>query len=935
VGIFDVIINNKVSKLSTDNRSSISSLKSKKLIQNSANNSGDDSIDDDEDVDVDDRDDHVLRDVLLKSSKRNNNSNDGRDDAVLFTTFLEKNEEKIILDTLEKDTLEEISINYVKQDSQRDKEAIKNYQGLFSDEQNEKGINIEVVCSKCNSLISIPKEIIDNENGFRCGVCGVILHISKDSDNKFAQSPELRNKFALIRWIVREIIYQEVDRYLSTKITANASSIKSSNSLLIENLKLKIVDFPMFRDDKNQIKQAFNDVFELLPIINQQIMKTNKRGMNRRLVNIIAGPIYSTAIDREIEKAGIKIHSNENFHHVPKSRAHAFNELKELFSEFVSFVTNTTDGLETILEAIKSSHSIRELPQILQDLFERQKLFSVFDIINSMAKSDQKSKLKNLYKIFPRRTFIKILKWNLGGKAIAGAGFKILIARPFGSHSLLQRMVAETVGIKAAQQKFAYASQFLSESIQKKLTKFAELYCNDEHDIQVDNLSHDDIISALSTPTGNENLSSKEISEFKSSPDSLLAAKDYLINHVFLRDAILLVELCGDDKITNLFSKIIPAMQSHLMSAATAKSSGLVELFETLFQGWRRIIKADSNKELTKIQIEAIYTDVVARIQDSFFILIHNLLRNDQSGVLHNSISWIFGTWKEASFDLGIDELLNSLPPNLFEAVMSDAEKARIRYEENQNRPPGAPRLPEVKLENASHLIGPISQNVLSKIFPSVNNVKIDASMSSSELSKAKRSSLVKIPASISIHTPNRNSIITCIEVLYDYEDSSTLKSRGYIQLQHNMNHGSNGDGCYLWYRRSSMPQIIEQIKNQSNNKRLDLSPISSLTFAGAGDDERTTIDKSYPIEQNWIRVPKDINKGSGTRLFFVYQRNNNNDTEALIDLQTVFEGDQDDIKKLLSKGYRLVGSGPCNVGRFFLTSRLFIYALYTPIHNS
>lgn len=867
------------------------------------------------------REDVLLKQLVTKGSQRGRN----------FTTKLEIEEEKIIVASLEKDTLEDITANNAEQDLQRDQLAIEHYQQLFAEKEKLKESPLNVVCSNCSALIAVPRYIVIDPKGFQCGACGVVLHIPTDTEVSLTRSPDLVNKAALIRWLVRAVVYQEVNKYLSSKPqkppSKAISGTTSFSSSLIEALKLKIIDFPMFRDEKYHIAEAVGDVFELLPTINQQMIKTNKRGLNRRLVNIIAGPIYTTAIDQEFTKAGIRTHVVNQFHHLPMSKGLAYEELKESLSTFFSSLIGTNDGLEDLLEAIKSSNSIAELPKTVQDLFEKQKIYAVYDLLNSMAKPGQKSKLKSLYKIFPRRTFIKILKWNLGGKAIAGAGFKILVAKPFGSHSLLQRMTAEVIGVKNAQSQLAEAITHLSPSIQNKLIKFAELYCNDEHDIEVEALSEQDIINALNTPTGEDSIITQaELNEFKKSEESTTAARNFLINHVFLRDAMLLVDLCGDDRITTLFARLIPAVQAQIMSAATAKSTGLVELFETLFQGWRRIIKADVNKGLSKPQIEAIYTDVVTRVQDDLFTLVHNLLRNDQPNILHESLIWFIDTWKEASFDLGIDELLQSLPKHLYDAVMKDAEKARIRYEENQNRPPGTSKLPEVELSDASHLVNPLSQIILSRAFASVK-----PSSKAQQALKAKRSSLTKGSASLSLHSVNRNMIITNIEIIYDYEDSSSLTTRGYEQLPHSMNHGSTGYGCYLWYRKTPISQVIERHRDTSQSKRVDISPISSIAITGTGEDERVTIEKSFPKDKKWVMIPREINKGSGTRTFLVYQRSSTN--EALIDLQMAYEGDKDIMQNLTAKGYKIVSGGPCNVGRFFLTSRLFILALYAPIN--
>ena len=211
---------------------------------------------------------------------------------------------------------------------------------------------------------------------FQCPFCQLVLQRPRPS-------VEEESLFALHKWVIREAVTEELAVWMSGKV-----DFQENDRTLWGRLYSKLQSFPFFENNREEVKKAMLAVFKLVPEIERHMMNSNRKGIRKRMVNLVAGPIvYAT------------------FGDVSKR----FRGLHQEYNDSIVFFVNSLNSREAIaktLEWMSSCHSTAEMPPLLRRMFDLQLRAGTASLQHTLAKKSSRSKFKTLYRIFPSTVFL-------------------------------------------------------------------------------------------------------------------------------------------------------------------------------------------------------------------------------------------------------------------------------------------------------------------------------------------------------------------------------------------------------------------------------------------------------------------------------------------------------------------------------------------------
>jgi hypothetical protein len=323
-----------------------------------------------------------------------------------------------------------------------------------------------------------------------------------------------------------------------------------------------------------------------------------------------------------------------------------------------------------------------------------------------------------------------------------------------------------------------------------------------------------------------------------------------------------LVELLGDEPLERFVRVSLPVIQQHMISVS-ARGSGLIPLMEGLFEAWRTVLQMHKDKKCSLARKREAFRAVVDRVHELTFTLVHNLVRGDRTGKWHELAYWLVDLWNRSKINVDTDTMLAELSEADRALVDSEAELLRRHHEENSRRVLGSQPIPPPALDAAWRLVAGLRCRIAEGLFAAVGAPAqapereappivtvltpkttglgarlADLSLADAGFSKEQQQrahsqralSAAAKPAAAQAraqpaappHTaPARPRVkrllsgfdvqhiehqarlfLSHLEVVYSYEDDSTMTRRGYERVPVDF----NGDGdtqSWLWIRRS------------------------------------------------------------------------------------------------------------------------------------
>ena len=167
-----------------------------------------------------------------------------------------------------------------------------------------------------------------------CPFCELVLQRPRPN-------AEEESLFALHKWVIRRAVSKELDSWFSGNVY-----FERTNLTLWGRFYAKLESFPFFQKNVEEVNDVLTEVFKLVPEIERHMMNSHRKGIRKRMINVVAGPIvYATFSD--VSKRFRGLHQEYN-----DSIIHFMNSL------------STGRDIEKTLERVSSCHSTYELPPL-------------------------------------------------------------------------------------------------------------------------------------------------------------------------------------------------------------------------------------------------------------------------------------------------------------------------------------------------------------------------------------------------------------------------------------------------------------------------------------------------------------------------------------------------------------------------------------------
>jgi len=307
------------------------------------------------------------------------------------------------------------------------------------------------------------------------------------------------------------------------------------------------------------------------------------------------------------------------------------------------------------------------------------------------------------------------------------------------------------------------------------------------------------------------------------------------------------VELLGDKAIDRFVRVSLPVVQRYMIQSVTTKGSGLIPLMEGLFAGWKRILQVNRSKS-PLVMKRAAYREVVENVHELTFTLIHNLARSDQSNTWHELVYWVVDLYNSSRLDVDTDAMIQKLSEEDAKRVVQEEEKLRVHMLENSARALGSKRLEPPKLTASWNLVEQFRSEIVKGLLQ----------QSATENGQREAPKAVLLPKRLrsrgSVLQRSEEAMLTHIEIVYSYEDSTSMRKRGYGCLQVDFNiSGSSDTMSMLWARRS-----LPHHGTTADGTELSwMKPITDIRIVEGENDETEAFLRS----QRFSKVAKALDK--------------------------------------------------------------------------
>jgi hypothetical protein len=653
---------------------------------------------------------------------------------------------------------------------------------------------------------------------------------------------------SLERWLVREAVRKEVASFLngetkfdplstldsdssnnsnscfpSVSSNESGSSSPSSSTTIMRKLFQRMLDFPPFRGDP-RMQKSLGKLLELAPKIDSAMKKQKgSTNLERFLVGLIAAPIVSSKrVDYGIvEEANSQLQGENEA--TPNSFAHEA-------SMFLEELVNKPQGVAMFVEELKSVHSVNELRPSAQRLLERMRENWAQKLLRNIRKDPRK--FRETIRQIPKQTILGALKMHTGDLATSAA-IHMVFLRPFGMYSIWQHLVSEIINLTPLISEFQRISSFLSNECTQALDNSSERLLLELGSMaELDQLEDYNHEAELKGRTFVVNFLEKQHGIHLATEPEKWAAVRYLEFKRKKAAKESLVEILGTEEFTRALHQFFSSSKTKLSDSVLSKGSGIVKFVEELFSCLDMAIKEaiaiqDDNELETRFKL------LWEQVQIRGLVVMHNILSNDPELVIHETIYWLTGLYKNArNLKLPTMEIIHSLPLEERQKIQNEAETAKAIELENSKREAGSKKNRVQNFPNAARFLGSYSR-VLEKELDALGKVT------------CLKQDLI-FTATQSAAVDNLEPILNFGLTLHESQET-TMTARGFRKC------GST-DSVTLWSRTRNVVPCLDET----------LGPIVDLK-----------LDHSYRATPGWITIPRNLNKGvfGTSNVFIKYKR--------------------------------------------------------------
>ena len=302
-----------------------------------------------------------------------------------------------------------------------------------------------------------------------------------------------------------------------------------SNSTFLGRFFRSLLEFPFFRDPSLGVGEALLELFDTLPELHVQLASAG--GLRGKVVKSITAPIYNaTVAEMRSHKGGGNPGSSEAVSGAtPASATGAAVAAEGVAADGASALQASSPrllfkaairglmgflqqpgGERRLLDAVISSHTVRELPPVLRCIFARhedhmlERLKRLFAVKGGRAKFSKVPccprsaahccfltaqrvlpchahlpgcmnpfLLRQWYNLCPRRTIVAMLKLH-AGPGLVRQMVNLAFLRPVGGKSMFARAVLDSINVKEAESACKEAAKELTPAVRAKLAAYVK-----------------------------------------------------------------------------------------------------------------------------------------------------------------------------------------------------------------------------------------------------------------------------------------------------------------------------------------------------------------------------------------------------------------------------------------------------------------------------
>jgi uncharacterized UPF0146 family protein len=369
----------------------------------------------------------------------------------------------------------------------------------------------------------------------------------------------------------------------------------------------------------------------------KQVLMCHETYINKRTSTLFFQPEYRTSHRETSEKLLQKKQVQE------RSLRQEHRSNSELLADLGQriFIAIQKEGTEHFIQIIKNAKNVKELPNEYKSLIKLtviQFAFYLYQTLNRGKDAHQNlTRLKRLYHLTPFTPLSLLLKISNPLRVLKGI-FELFLARPFGSKSLLQRMLTLSFSdeLKEIQKKCEELEKQINNTM---LTKKIENFVTSSTSPEID--SNDTPRAALTKILALPHIEPKlDVATLHLLRESQIRQLMLLLNLYFQRrNKELLSTFLGSEQFATTLKDIVGILYNPLLEIyQKVDLSNLVRTFSSLM---KNIIKvAEDNRHNIKPRtVVHKYAEVVKEHQEPLYSFLRNLLTQENS-VVREMIEW-------------------------------------------------------------------------------------------------------------------------------------------------------------------------------------------------------------------------------------------------------------------------------------------------------
>jgi hypothetical protein len=724
---------------------------------------------------------------------------------------------------------------------------------------------------------------------------------SSNTEDVFTSSAEYA---ALERWLLREIVYEELDNHLI--------ALSQGDDSVLDKLISSLSHMPITKAvEPKEFETNLKELFKLIPTMDATLSKLSKRGVKSWLVSFIVGPLLSNARAARYKLMKESSFSSSMSSIKSSSSSTSTISIFDLISETLK--QTAKEGAGVLIEELKTVYSYEEMRPQMNTLFRELIHYLSLNLCHKASSPEHVAKWRSLYNSIPFGTFSLVLKMHMGN-GLLDAMTRVFFSKFPLTISLWERLVGEIVGLEASKATLERVTLDIPPNIRTLLDEYSK---NVEEDFAVarnpdetrarkeaileylkssclDQQQQQQQQQQTRTATTTTTTSSSSTSSPPPPPSSSFSeiteklawsSLAYVQKTLEVKFATLLVQLVCDDSFVRPFRKLMLTFQHQFISLVMQKGTGLPRAAQSIQQEWNDCLTAleqrlhnnnhnhsnnnNSNtlEENNTNEVYHLLSSTISRVILIIISVFHSILGSDAAGrgVLHETIEWVIDLWSDHGGDLM--KILDSLHESFYQQtrenqqfMMEEAKLALERETQNasMNRAPGVKRSARPMFHHTLKLLGPTLRNMsfLDRLiaFPE-NPVHEQRLRAESSLQ--------------SMGNDEDHVLVTCLDVVYGSEDESSpqakqLRVRGYQR--------ASLEGGIVWYRVSSARPIGLS----------SLPPIIDVMVVSSRQEMLNRIRD----ELGWVFIPRNLNKNNTfvfSKAYLAYRRGNNNNSSTLV----------------------------------------------------